>query len=53
MTTAENAVNTFAILKDHAIDTMTIDTSSYHLKRGQTLYNALAALYRQDHGLFC
>ena len=50
MTTAENAVNTFAILKDHGIETMTIVTSSYHQKRGQTLYNALAALYRQEHG---
>ena len=50
MTTAENAVNTFAILKEHGIRTMTIVTSSYHQRWGQVLYNAVSALYEQQFG---
>lgn len=50
MTTEENAVNTFAILQEQGVETMTIITSAYHQRRGQTLYNALAALYRREHG---
>ncbi len=50
MTTAENAINTFAILKEQQIETMTIVTSSYHQRWGQVLYNALAARYRQEQG---
>ena len=50
MTTAENAINTFAILKEQQVDTMTIVTSSYHQRWGQVLYNALAAQYRAGEG---
>ncbi len=50
MTTAENAVNTFEILMEQKVDTMTIVTSDYHQKWGQVLYNALAAVYRADYG---
>ena len=50
MTTEDNAVNTFAILQEQGIETMTIITSAYHQRRGQALYNAVAALYRQEHG---
>ena len=50
MSTEENAVNTFVILQEHGVETMTIITSAYHQRRGQTLYNALSALYRQEHG---
>ena len=50
MTTAENAVNTFTILKEQGIESMTIVTSSYHQRWGQALYNALAAIYEQQHG---
>ncbi|MBR4501678.1 MAG: acetolactate decarboxylase [Clostridia bacterium] len=50
MTTAENAVNTFGILMEQNVETMTIVTSDYHQKWGQVLYNALAAVYRADHG---
>ncbi len=50
MTTVDNAVNTFAILKEEGITTMTIVTSSYHQRRGQVLYNALGALYREEYG---
>ena len=50
MTTAENAVNTFAILKEQGVASMTIVTSSYHQRWGQVLYNALAALYEQQYG---
>ena len=50
MTTEENAVNTLAILQEQGVETITIITSDYHQRRGQTLYNALASLYRQEHG---
>ena len=50
LTTAENAVNTFAILKAQGIESMTIVTSSYHQRWGQALYNALAAIYEQQQG---
>lgn len=50
LTTAENAVNTFAILKEQGVETMTIVTSSYHQRWGQALYNALAAIYEQQYG---
>ena len=53
MDTAENAINTMEILKENGIETMTIITSSYHQKRGQTLYNALAGRYslEQDYSV--
>ena len=50
MTTAENAVNTLAILKNKGIRTMTIVTSSYHQRWGQVLYNAMSAVYGQQYG---
>ena len=50
MTTAENAVNTLAILREQDVETMTIVTSAYHQRWGQTLYNALAAQYKQKYG---
>jgi len=46
----DNAVNTFAILQKQGVRTMTIVTSSYHQRRGQVIYNAVAALYRQLYG---
>lgn len=50
MTTAENALNTMAILREHHASTMTIVTSSYHQRWGQVLYNGVAALYAQNYG---
>lgn len=50
MTTADNAVNTLAILHHQAVKSMTIVTSSYHQRWGQVLYNAVSALYRQQYG---
>ena len=50
MTTAENALNTYVILKEQGIRTMTIVTSSYHQRWGQVLYNAVGAQYRQESG---
>ena len=49
-TTEENARNTLAILQEEQIETMTIITSAYHQIRAQTLYNALAAMYRKEQG---
>ena len=50
MTTAENALNTFEILQKEGVRTMTVVTSDYHQRWGQAVYNAVAALYRQQHG---
>ena len=50
MTTADNAVNTLAILKNQAVNSMTIVTSSYHQRWGQVLYNAVSAIYKQQYG---
>ena len=50
MTTAENAINTFEILREQGIQTMTIVTSSYHQRWGQVLYNAMAAICGQSDG---
>ena len=50
MTTAENAVNTFVILREQGIETMTVVTSSYHQRWGQVLYNAMAAVYEIRYG---
>ena len=49
-TTAENALNTLEILRQRGARTMTIVTSTYHQKRGQVLYNAVAAMYEQAYG---
>ena len=50
MTTLENAENTFTILREQGIRTITIVTSSYHQRWGQVLYNAMAELTRQTDG---
>lgn len=44
MTTADNAVNALAILREHGIHSMTVITSDYHEKWGEVLCNAEAAL---------
>ena len=49
-TTAENAVNTLAILRQNGIETMTLVTSAYHQPRSQSLYRAAAALYERAYG---
>lgn len=49
-TTLENAVNTMAILQEQHIETITIVTSAYHQKRGQTLYNAVSGMLGQASG---
>ena len=50
MTTQENAVNTFRILQENKVRTMTIVTSTYHQLWGQAVYHTVAELYRQQHG---
>ena len=51
MTTLENAVNTFAILKEQGIETITIVTSSYHQRRANLLYETLAEIIRRKEGV--
>ena len=48
MTTAENAANTFRILQENSIHSMTIVTSAYHMRWGQAVYHVLAELYRRQ-----
>ena len=50
MNTAENAANSFRIMRRLGVRTMTIVTSSYHQRRGQVLYRALSILYRERYG---
>ena len=50
MTTLDNAVNTFAILKSQGIDTITLVTSSYHQRRAAILYETLAEILRRTEG---
>ena len=50
MTTVENAVNTFEMLRERDIRTMTIVTSAYHQKWGQAVYNAVGAICRLEYG---
>ncbi len=51
MTTLDNAVNTFTILKNQGIDTITIVTSSYHQRRANILYETLAEIVRKTEGV--
>ena len=50
MTTAENALNTMAILRENGARTMTVVTSSYHQRWGQSLYHLVAEQYRREYG---
>lgn len=50
MSTAENAVNTFEILRENKVHSMTIVTSGYHMRWGQAVYHVLAELYREQQG---
>lgn len=49
-TTKENAEYSLAILREQGSETMTIVTSDYHQRRGQMLYNAMAAMYGKRYG---
>ena len=48
--TLDNAVNTFAILKEQGIGTITVVTSSYHQCRANILYETLAEIVRETEG---
>lgn len=50
MTTLENAVNSFRILKEKGIETFTIVTSNYHQRWAQILFNAMAAICEKESG---
>ena len=51
MTTLDNAVNTFTILRNQGVDTITIVTSSYHQRRANILYETLAEILRKTEGV--
>ena len=46
LTTADNATNTFAMLRANDVHSITIVTSSYHMRWGQAVYNVVASLYQ-------
>lgn len=50
MTTAENAVNTFRILREQGVKTITVVTSAYHQLWGQAVYQAMAARVERQEG---
>ena len=49
-TTEANAENTFVLLRENDIHSITIVTSTYHQKWGQAVYNTMAALYEKRYG---
>ena len=51
MTTLDNAVNTFTILRSQGVDTITIVTSSYHQRRANILYETLTEILRKTEGV--
>ena len=50
MTTLENAVNAFRILRKNGISTITLVTSDYHQLWAQVLFNAMAAVWETRTG---
>ena len=50
MTTLENALNTFRILKQEGVHRITIVTSDYHQLWAQVLFNAVAAVWKTAAG---
>lgn len=50
MITAENAVNSFRIMREQGIETYTVITSNYHQLWSQVLFNAMAAIWEKDTG---
>ena len=50
LTTTENAINTFAMLEERDIKSMTIVTSAYHQRRGQVIYNAVGMVCARESG---
>jgi len=50
MSTVDNAVNAFRIMKRQGITSYTVITSNYHQVRSQILFNAVAAAYELKTG---
>ncbi len=50
MTTVDNAMNTFGILKEQWIEEITLVTSSYHQRWANLLYTVLAEYIRETEG---
>lgn len=50
LTTADNAVNTFEIISQQGVESVTLVTSSYHMRWGQAVYHTVAQLMYMDSG---
>ena len=53
LTTVGNAVNTYVILREQGVESMTIVSSSYHLRRAQILYLTIDLFSRSLLGCGC
>lgn len=51
MSTLDNALNTFSILREQEIEAITVVTSSYHQRRANILYETLAEIFRETEGV--
>ena len=51
MTTADNAINTFRILREQGIHEITIVTSSYHQCQAHMLFYLVAQYYYYSNGI--
>lgn len=50
MTTGDNAVNSFRIMKEQGVEAFTLVTSDYHQRWAQVIFNAVAAVYKHFAG---
>jgi len=50
LTTLENALNTFAILEANGVQSLTLVTSSYHMRWASVLYHTLSRIWQQTRG---
>ena len=50
MTTMDNAVNSFLIMKDQGVEAYTLVTSDYHMRWASVIFNAVAAVHEHSAG---
>lgn len=50
MTTMDNAVNAFLIMKEQGVEAFTLVTSDYHMRWASVIFNAVAAVHEYSGG---
>ena len=48
MSTVQNVLNSFRILREEGMETLTVVTSGYHMRWAMALFTAAAAWYREQ-----